>query len=169
MVPASSAPDCASVDVPFVTVNKYARAGMPIRLRDLGIPKGDIPGIAAETVKNFNANAGARSAEARIEAAEMVPGQTVIRSRDNPIATGGGLVFSGAWDGMLRALSTQDGKLLWEFDTAKDFTTINWVAGKGGSMGAAGPVMAGKHLLVPSGYVGVKNGLPGNVLLMFRP
>jgi hypothetical protein len=34
-------------------------------------------------------------------------------------------------------------------------------------MGAAGPVVAGGLLFVPSGYVGVRNGAPGNVLLAF--
>jgi alcohol dehydrogenase class IV len=45
----------------------YDRAGMPIRLRQLKIPKDDLPNIANETVKNFNANAGVRSAKAQIE------------------------------------------------------------------------------------------------------
>jgi alcohol dehydrogenase class IV len=40
----------------------YARMGMPTRLRQLDIPRPDLPAIAAETVKNFNANAGVRSA-----------------------------------------------------------------------------------------------------------
>lgn len=44
----------------------YTRMEMPTRLRQLDIPRGDLPAIAAETVKNFNANAGARSAEAQI-------------------------------------------------------------------------------------------------------
>jgi hypothetical protein len=43
--------------------------------------------------------------------------------------------------------------------------TVNGVAAKGGSMGAAGPVVAGGLLFVPSGYVGVRQGIPGNVLL----
>ena len=34
-------------------------------------------------------------------------------------------------------------------------------------MGSAGPVVAGGTLFVPSGYVGVRNGMPGNVLLAF--
>jgi alcohol dehydrogenase class IV len=47
----------------------YARAGMPIRLRQLGIPRDDLPLIARRTVKNFNANAGMRSAEEQIASA----------------------------------------------------------------------------------------------------
>lgn len=44
----------------------YARAGMPVRLRALEIPREELPAIARETVKNFNANAGARSPEAQV-------------------------------------------------------------------------------------------------------
>jgi len=44
----------------------YARAGMPTRLRQLDIPREDFPTLAAETVKNFNANAGLRSRDAQI-------------------------------------------------------------------------------------------------------
>ena len=40
----------------------YTRLGMPTRLRQLAIPRADLPAIARETVKNFNANAWARSA-----------------------------------------------------------------------------------------------------------
>jgi len=45
----------------------YTRIGVPTRLRQLNIPREDFRNIANETVKNFNANAGARSAEDQIE------------------------------------------------------------------------------------------------------
>jgi polyvinyl alcohol dehydrogenase (cytochrome) len=77
------------------------------------------------------------------------------------------VVFSGGWDGVVRALSATDGKVIWEYNTVQDIKTVNGVAAKGGSMGAPGPVVAGGMLFVPSGYVGVKNGLAGNVLLVF--
>lgn len=44
----------------------YTRMGMPTTLRQLEIPRDDLKNIAAETVKNFNANAGMRSAEEQI-------------------------------------------------------------------------------------------------------
>lgn len=47
----------------------YVRIGMPTRLRQLEIQREDFPRIAAETVKNFNANAGVRSPEAQISEA----------------------------------------------------------------------------------------------------
>jgi polyvinyl alcohol dehydrogenase (cytochrome) len=78
-----------------------------------------------------------------------------------------GAVFTGGWDGILRALSTDDGKLLWQFNTAQDFQTVNGVAAKGGSMGGPGPVVAGGMLYVGSGYANVGGGMPGNVLLAF--
>jgi outer membrane protein assembly factor BamB len=79
-----------------------------------------------------------------------------------------GVVFSGAMDGHLRAFSTTDGKLLWDVDTAKPYTTTNGVPGSGGSLDGAGPVVAGGMLFVNSGYPRF-GGMPGNVLLAFAP
>ena len=96
-----------------------------------------------------------------------VEGRDTHPGQDGPLSTIPGVVFSGSWDGMLRALSASDGKVLWQFDTVREFQTVNGVAAKGGSIGSAGPVVAGGTLFVPSGCVGVRNGLPGNVLLAF--
>jgi polyvinyl alcohol dehydrogenase (cytochrome) len=79
-----------------------------------------------------------------------------------------GVVFSGGWDGVVRALSTEDGHSLWEFNTLRDFKTVNGVAAKGGSIGAAGPTVAGGTLFVGSGYT-FGAGTIGNVLLAFSP
>ena len=80
-----------------------------------------------------------------------------------------GAVFSGGLDGMIRALSPEDGSVIWEYDTARETPTVNGISGKGGSIGAAGPVIAGGMLYVSSGYVGVVDGTPGNLLLAFSP
>jgi len=79
-----------------------------------------------------------------------------------------GAIFSGGWDGMLRAYSTKDGRQLWEYDTAHAFETVNAVPARGGSMGAPGPIIVGGMLFVGSGYV-VGASTPGNVLLAFSP
>ena len=79
-----------------------------------------------------------------------------------------GAVFSGGWDGMLRAFATDDGHLLWQFNMLQDFKTVNGVAAKGGAMGAPGPVIAGGMVFAGSGYV-FGGGTPGNVLLAFSP
>jgi alcohol dehydrogenase class IV len=44
----------------------YTRLGMPTRLRQLRIARDDLAAIANDTVKNFNANAGVRSAQEQI-------------------------------------------------------------------------------------------------------
>ncbi len=77
-----------------------------------------------------------------------------------------GVIFSGALDGHIRAFGAEDGKVLWDFDTAVDYTTVNGVAAHGGSLDAAGPVVAGGMVYVNSGYPR-NGGMPGNVLLAF--
>ena len=77
-----------------------------------------------------------------------------------------GAVFSGSNDGTLRAYSTQDGTILWEIDTDREFETLNGVPARGASMLGPGPVIAGAMLFVPSGY-GAFGGRPGNVLLAY--
>jgi polyvinyl alcohol dehydrogenase (cytochrome) len=76
-------------------------------------------------------------------------------------------VFAGSQDGTVRAHGAADGRLLWSFDTLQDFKTTNRVPARGGSMGAPGPTVAGGRVFVGSGYVGLGNGTPGNVLLVF--
>jgi polyvinyl alcohol dehydrogenase (cytochrome) len=77
-----------------------------------------------------------------------------------------GAVFSGALDGHLRAYSTTNGKILWDFDTDREFKTVNGIPGHGGALDVGGPVVAGGMLFVNSGSA-QRNGLPGNVLLAF--
>ena len=78
-----------------------------------------------------------------------------------------GVVFSGGWDGVLRALAANDGHVIWEYNTVQEFKTVNGVAAKGGSLSVSGPTVAGGMLFAGSGYVGVRQGMPGNVLLAF--
>ena len=68
----------------------------------------------------------------------------------------------------MSALSTVDGKILWQFDTARDFETVNKVAGaNGGTISSAGPVLAGGMMFIAAGN-GVGGGSDfGNVLLAF--
>jgi polyvinyl alcohol dehydrogenase (cytochrome) len=78
-----------------------------------------------------------------------------------------GVIFSGGWDGHLRALSTANGKVLWDYDTEQEHKTVNGVAAKGGSIGSAGPVIAAGMVFVSSGYPGVQGGVGGNLVLAF--
>jgi polyvinyl alcohol dehydrogenase (cytochrome) len=78
-----------------------------------------------------------------------------------------GVVFSGTMDGRLRAYAAKDGKIIWEYDTAREFPTVNGVKANGGSMSNAGPAVVGGMLFVNSGYSHHGGILPGNVLLAF--
>jgi len=77
-----------------------------------------------------------------------------------------GVVFSGSNDGALRAFSTKDGSVLWEFDSNREFSTVNGVRARGASMIGPGPAVAGGMIFVSSGY-GAFGGRAGNVLLAF--
>jgi len=77
-----------------------------------------------------------------------------------------GAVFAGAVDGHIRAYSTKDGHMLWDYNTAHAYRAVNGVRARGGSIDSAGPVVAGGKLFVVSGYP-LWGGRPGNVLLMF--
>ncbi len=82
------------------------------------------------------------------------------------ISSAPGVVFAGSNDGGLRAYATKDGAVIWEFDTNRDFETVNGVPAKGASMSGPGPAIAGGMVYVNSGY-GALGGRPGNVLLAF--
>ena len=78
-----------------------------------------------------------------------------------------GVVFSGAYDGHMRAYAAEDGRILWDFDTARDFDTVNGVPGHGGSIDGPGAVVLNGMVYVNSGY-SRQSGMPGNVLLAFE-
>ena len=77
-----------------------------------------------------------------------------------------GVVFSGSLDGHLRAYSAEEGKVIWDFDTVREFQTVNGVRANGGSLNGPGVVVAGGMLFVNSGYARL-GSIPGNVLLAF--
>lgn len=80
-----------------------------------------------------------------------------------------GVLLSGSGDGVVRAVSSKTGQLLWQFDTAQEFQTINNIAAKGGSLASGGPTVADGMVFIGSGYPGFQGGDPGNVLLAFAP
>ncbi len=77
-----------------------------------------------------------------------------------------GAVFSGSVDGHFRAYGTEDGKIIWDFDAAQEFKTVNNVPANGGSFDGAGPTIVDGMLYSYSGY-GMWGGKAGNVLLAF--
>ena len=77
-----------------------------------------------------------------------------------------GVAFSGSVDGHMRAYSTVNGAIIWDFDSIREYETVNGVPGRGGSIDGPGPVIGGGMVFINSGYP-TAGGTPGNVLLAF--
>jgi polyvinyl alcohol dehydrogenase (cytochrome) len=77
-----------------------------------------------------------------------------------------GVVFSASMDGHLRAFRIADGKIVWDFDAAREFPTVNGIKAHGGSFASTGPTVANGMVFVNSGYANT-GGMAGNVLLAF--
>ena len=78
-----------------------------------------------------------------------------------------GVVFEGATDGQLFAVSAADGKQLWQFNTAQAFDTVNKVPAHGGAINTSGAVVVDGMVYVGSGYAISAGASGGNVLLAF--
>ena len=77
-----------------------------------------------------------------------------------------GAVFATSMDGHLRAYDSRNGKIVWDFDTVRDFETVDGVAAHGGSMSTIGPVVADGIVYCNSGYSRIPV-MSGNVFLAF--
>ena len=78
-----------------------------------------------------------------------------------------GAVVQGSQDGFLRVFDAVTGEVLFVYDTARAYETVNGVPGKGGAIDNASIVATNGYVFVNSGY-GLL-GTPGNVFLAFRP
>jgi polyvinyl alcohol dehydrogenase (cytochrome) len=79
-----------------------------------------------------------------------------------------GVVFATSDDGHVRAHATATGELLWDFNTMREFATVNHVSAKGGSIDGPGVVISNGMVFITSGYPR-NGGVAGNVLLAFSP
>jgi polyvinyl alcohol dehydrogenase (cytochrome) len=77
-----------------------------------------------------------------------------------------GVAFAGSANGHMRAYATGDGRVLWDFDTAKTYVAVNGVTAQGGSIERVATAVAGGTLYVMSGYASYGGGL-GNALIAF--
>ncbi|MEP6951589.1 MAG: PQQ-binding-like beta-propeller repeat protein [Ginsengibacter sp.] len=101
-------------------------------------------------------------------AAPAVPGkESYLAANSSAPAAVPGVVFAGSNDGHIRAYSTTDGVVLWDYNTIQKYKTVNGIDGNGGSIDSPAPVTADGMLYVNSGYAqfGEK---AGNVLLAFE-
>jgi polyvinyl alcohol dehydrogenase (cytochrome) len=80
----------------------------------------------------------------------------------------GRAVIAGAVDGRFYVYDAASGELIFEYDTLRDFETVNGVPGRGGSIDAHSVAAGLGMVFVGSGY-GRFGQAAGNVLLAFRP
>ena len=80
----------------------------------------------------------------------------------------GGYLFSGSSDGFLRVYDTNNGRVVWAYDTARKYIGINGVTGVGGAINRNGPTIVNGMLYQNSGYGHIMTGMPGHVLLAFE-
>ncbi|GAB3875984.1 hypothetical protein GCM10029964_021650 [Kibdelosporangium lantanae] len=79
-----------------------------------------------------------------------------------------GVVWEGSNDGKMRAYSARTGKVLWEYDTVRDFDGVNGRKGHGSAVSAGGgAVVVNGMMYVQSGYSPFYPSDYGNVLLAF--
>jgi polyvinyl alcohol dehydrogenase (cytochrome) len=78
-----------------------------------------------------------------------------------------GVVFEAAGNGRLFAVSTADGKPLWDFNTNQEFQTVNKVPAHGGAINVSGASIAGGMVFISSGYAISSGASAGNVVLAF--
>ncbi len=125
------------------------------------------PDVAKPGITALNIATGKRAWSTPAPKAECTWGKGgCLPAQSQAVTAIPGAVFSGSMDGHLRAYSSQDGSIVWDFDTGKPFETVNGVKATGGSLDAAGPTIANGVLYVNSGY-GRIVGRGGNVLLAF--
>lgn len=79
-----------------------------------------------------------------------------------------GVVFAGDLYGTLRAHDAATGKVLWTYDSNRNYDTRNGVEGRGGSIDGPGPVIINGRLFLNSGY-GSFGQRAGNVLISIGP
>jgi len=78
-----------------------------------------------------------------------------------------GMILVGSMNGMIEVISSDNGDILWSYNTARSFDTVNKVVANGGSIDSDGPIIAGNHLIVTSGY-DLYGQITGNVILVFN-
>ena len=136
--------------------------------RNIYVPVSDVlhPPAEAGGLFAFDIATGKQVWHTPAPALNCTGGQGCTGAQSAAVSVIPGAVFSGSVDGNLRAYSTTDGKIIWQFNTMQPFETVNGVKAQGGSIDAAGPVIAAGMVLTNSGY-GQWRGKPGNVLLAF--
>jgi polyvinyl alcohol dehydrogenase (cytochrome) len=76
-----------------------------------------------------------------------------------------GAILSGALDGHLRAYAIQDGRVLWDMDTAATYDAVNGIKAYGGNIDGSAQIVANGTLFVNSGNATATSPRRGDAVL----
>jgi polyvinyl alcohol dehydrogenase (cytochrome) len=96
---------------------------------------------------------------------DCTSGRGCTGAQSVPVSVIPGVVFSGSVDGHLRAYSPADGSIIWDYNTAKEYETVNHVpatAAPSTELVPPSPADCSSQLRLFA-----LEGMPGNVLLAF--
>jgi len=139
---------------------------------DLGlvfIPISDVPALPSERDPApglFALNAEDGSVKWAVERQKKCEERGCWPGLSAAITAGPDIVIAGSLDSELMVYRAGDGELLWSFNSAKEFSSVNGLATNGGVFDAHGPMLADNQLIVSSGY-GSFGQKGGNALLVF--
>ena len=81
--------------------------------------------------------------------------------------TANDLAFAGSLAGTIYAFKAKTGEVVWRFETAREFASVNGVTARGGSIDNPGIQLVDDMLFTGSGYT-LFGELPGNAILAFK-
>lgn len=164
-----------------------AKTPAGVILRDRAQP-GVVFGLAADNLRIYAAVADPDKTAGHIPlgvyALNPSDGKILWNTRGNPVptcdwgakgCTGAqrtavtaipGAVFAGSSNGHIRAYASENGKVLWDFDTAQQYRAVNGVEAVGGSIEGVATAVADGALLVTSGTATYGGGR-GDALIAF--
>jgi polyvinyl alcohol dehydrogenase (cytochrome) len=93
--------------------------------------------------------------------------QGCMEAYSAPVTGTDDLLLAGSLNGYLFAHDPTTGELVWEYNTAREYATINGITARGGSLDATGPVLSGDYMIVSTGYA-TFGQMPGNAVLVFK-
>ncbi len=96
---------------------------------------------------------------------DCTPGPRCSVSVSAGITSIPGVVFVPSRDGHLRAYASKDGALIWDFNSKREFETVNGIKAQGGTFGSAGATIVGNSLYVGAGY---RDPVGGNAIIAFE-
>jgi polyvinyl alcohol dehydrogenase (cytochrome) len=159
-----------------IWVNKIQRLAINDLLTQLSGAIGDNMGPVPNAhpgIYALDLNTGALVWEKHFKHAYAADGKEYDSLFSSALAVTNDVLFAGNLNGELKALRTSNGDELWSYNTAVGVVDVNGVAGNGGTIDSAGPVPAGRDLLINSGYKTFGNANAwqagaGNALFVFR-